>query len=281
MARTQSPGYPQFALPKAIAATRKIFAADRRSVIDREVAQKHIGYSGQSGAADKALATLLHYGLVERVGKGQVRVSQCAVDIIHPDSEQARRNALREAGMRPQIYKDLRERFGDHVSDMALQSYLVRENFLDRAIAPVSNGYLETVRYLEQEKAFESGGIERAEEEESSPSNDDGNYEMEDFLAAERRMTVAPPPPERSIALVPGESEWMRLSLGRDTKIRLVVTGEMGPKEIGRLIKLLDAQKDVLDDDDVEWGEPRPFAGSDLERRLLNPTRARPEADDG
>lgn len=281
MARSQSPGYPQFALPKAIAGARKIFAADRRSVIDREVAQKHIGYSGQSGAADKALATLLHFGLVERVGKGQVRVSQCAVDIIHPDGEQARRCALMDAAFRPQIYKDLRERFGNHVSETALHSYLVRENFLDRAIGPVSNGYLETLRYLEQEKAFESDGNDTAEGGESGPSGDDGNFEMDDLLTAERPVKTVPSPRTTTIPMETGESEWMRLSLGRDTKARLLVTGAMGPKEIGRLIKLLEAQKDVLDDDFAEYGESQPFAGSDLERRLQKPARAVDDADNG
>ena len=186
MAGSQSPGYPQFALPKAITGVRKIFAADRRSVIDREVAQKHIGYAGQSGAADKALATLLHFGLLEKAGKGQVRVTQQAVDIIHPENEDARRSALAQAAFSPQIYKDLRERFGDHVSQTALHSYLVRENFLDRAINPVSNGYLETVRFLEQEKAFESGGesVESGQESEAHP--DEASVPMQDSMIQER-----------------------------------------------------------------------------------------------
>lgn len=254
MAGSQSPGYPQFALPKAIAGVRKIFAADRRSVIDREVAQKHIGYSGQSGAADKALATLLHFGLLEKAGKGQVRVAQCAVDIIHPEHETARRRALAEAALRPQIYKDLRERFGDHVSETALHSYLVRENFLDRAIGPVSNGYLETIRFLEQEKAFESGGNERPEGGESDPAEPDGNDEMDDANTLERVVKVPPLRPTSTPPMEAGESEWMRNLLGRDTKVRLLVSGEMGPKEIGRLIKLLQAQKAVLDEDDDDDG---------------------------
>lgn len=251
MARSQSPGYPQFALPKALAGARKIFEADRRSVIDREVAQKHIGYSGQSGAADKALASLLHFGLLERVGKGQVRVSQRAVDIIHPESEQDRRRALTDAAFQPQIYKDLRERFGDHVSETALRSYLVRENFLDRAIGPVSNGYLDTLRYLEQEKAFESGGKPPSTGGESVPDDFDGNDEMEDALTIER-PTKAASAPVAAVSMEPGEAEWMRNPLGRDTAIRLLVTGKMGGKEIGKLIKLLEAQKAILDDDEED-----------------------------
>lgn len=81
-----------------------------------------MGYSGPSGAADKALATLFHYGLVERLGKGEVRVSQRAVDIIHPDKPEDRSRALLEAAITPAIFRDLRERFGDPVSESALHS---------------------------------------------------------------------------------------------------------------------------------------------------------------
>lgn len=256
MARTQSPGYPQFALPKAITGVRKIFEADRRSVIDREVAQKHIGYSGASGAADKALATLLHFGLLEKVGKGQVRVTQGAVDILHPDSDATRRSALLQAGLRPQIYKDLHDRFGEHVSDTALQSYLVRENFLDRAIGPVSNGYLETTRFLEQEKAFESGGTERQNERESDLQDDDAGDEMHEESVIERPVAPRSPMPTPPIAIAVGETEWMRSPLGRDKAVRLLVTGTMQGKDIGKLIKLLEAQKAILDDDDDEEDDP-------------------------
>jgi len=37
--------------------------------------------------------------------------------------------------------------------------------------------------------------------------------------------------------------------VGQETNVRLMVKGEMGPKEIGKLIKLLEAQKLVLEDD--------------------------------
>lgn len=311
MARAQSPGYPNMSLPKAIATVQKIFAADRRNPIDREVAAKHIGYSGLSGASDKSLASLAHFGLTEKTGKGEVRVSQLAVDIIHPDKPSDRTKALYEAGFKPQIFKDLRDRFsGGHVSEDALKSYLIRENFLDRAIAPVTQAYLETCRFLEQEKAFESGGAGGADDSERGTSEGDGKvvyggakvgdliqWEVDGALQMEAPMRVrlvtedgqwvavegsetgipmsqviveqrapaeAPPPPVFKIPLADapagtmqgetkaqtGETEWMRNRVGRETKVRLLVSGEMGPREIAKLIKLLEAQKAVLSDDD-------------------------------
>ena len=195
MARVQSPGYPNASLPKAIQSVRSIFDADRRNPIDREVAAKHIGYSGSSGASDKALATLAHYGLTEKVAKGEIRVSQLALDIIHPNKPEDRKRALVHAGFSPQIFKDLRERFSDGpVSEGALESYLKRENFLDRAITPVSKAYLETCRYLEQEKAFEAIGGEISSE--TPFEGDELDDVPEDQTPPVRQHSpIAPPPP--------------------------------------------------------------------------------------
>jgi hypothetical protein len=315
--RAQSPGYPNAPLPKAINSIRQVFDADRRNPIDRDLAAKHIGYGGSSGAADKAIATLGHYGLTEKVGKGEIRVSQLALDIIHPNKPEDRKRALLQAAFSPQIFKDLRERFPEgHVSEGALESYLKRENFLDRAIVPVTRAYLETCRFLEQEKALESGGGGDEKAGESPPSEDDeaedvifGGARVGDLIqweshgelhlpkptrvrlvsedgqwvavdgsetgipmnevivqerasAASAASAAAAPPrfaldrgadpkeAERSAKPEVGETEWMRNRLGSETKVRLLVTGDMGPREIGKLIKLLEAQRAVLQDDD-------------------------------
>lgn len=192
MARSNSPGYPSMALPKAIAAVRKMFEADRRNPIDRVTAAKHIGYSGQSGASDKALGSLAHYGLVEKTGKGELRVTQLAVDIIHPDptKQGSEANALWHAGMNPQVFKELRARFPDHVSESSLRSYLIREGFNNVAVSPLMNAFFETFRFLEQYKDFESGGIGSAEGGESDPSDDNGTDEMNDTATIERPATA-------------------------------------------------------------------------------------------
>ena len=50
----------------------------------------------------------------------------------------------------------------------------------------------------------------------------------------------------------PTEREWLRGPLSRDVSYRLLVVGDVGPREVGKLIKLLEAQKAVLDDDDSD-----------------------------
>jgi hypothetical protein len=303
MARVHSPGYPQFGLPKALVSVKRIFDADRRSAIDRGAAAKHIGYSGPSGAADKALATLAHFGLVEKAGKGELKVSQLAVDIIAPDTTESRKAALVDAAFTPQIFADLRERFGTHFSETALESYLLRANFQNIAIRPVIKSYSETCSFLEQEKAFESGGtgakigadstaLEPNEEtvfggakvgdliqweidgalQMEKPMRvrlvtDDGwvavegsetGIPMDQVIVEERAPAASVPAPMFKLADTPNErnvrteeTEWMRNKVGKSTTVSLLVSGgDMGAKEIGKLIKLLEAQQSVLDDDE-------------------------------
>jgi hypothetical protein len=82
---------------------------------------------------------------------------------------------------------------------------------------------------------------------------------MEETIVLERKAEAPPslkqPPvlPMSSGAPAvsqPGEVEASRGKLGDGVTYRLMVTGEMGPKQISKLIKLLEAQKSVLDDDD-------------------------------
>ncbi len=254
MARTNSPPHPSFSLPKSIASVGKIFNADRRNPVDRDVAARHIGYTGKSGASDKALAALTHFGLIEKVGKGSVRVSQLAMDILHPDPSDPRSKdrSLLEAGMKPQLYKELRAQFPDYVSEQTLRSYLVRIGFNDTSLPAAMSAYLETLRFLEQSKVFESGGVDAEDGAESDLQENNAGVEMEDVAVMDRH--AAPPAAPAAVAarLEAGEAEWMRNPLGRDTAIRLLVTGTMGGREIGKLIKLLEAQKAILDDDEED-----------------------------
>ena len=65
MAHQRSPNYPNISLPDAIARARKAYDLDRDAPLDREVAAKHIGYSGRSGASDKGIGSIAQYGLFE------------------------------------------------------------------------------------------------------------------------------------------------------------------------------------------------------------------------
>jgi len=55
-----------------------------------------------------------------------------------------------------------------------------------------------------------------------------------------------------AVHLQDSEREWIRGPLSKDASYRIIVSGDLGPREIAKLIKLLEAQKLVLSDDDEE-----------------------------
>ena len=312
MARVRSPSYPSYPLDEAVANARKVYDKDRRAPIDRTVVAAHLGYKSLNGAADKSLATMMQYGMFEKVAKGEVRVSQDAVDILFPDTPSQRISALRRAAVGPPLFRALNERFTDGPpSNETLRAYLLREAFNDRALGPIVAAYTKTNAYLAQEGASESSippsderpdsGREEVEDRDSGATfggarqgdliqwessgvlqferpkrvrlvTEDGQWvavegsetgiPMNEVIVQEQAGTPTPPPappprfaferehePEKTVE---GEIEWIRSDLGSATKVRLIVKGEMGPKQIGKLIKLLEAQKEVLSDDDDE-----------------------------
>lgn len=171
MARVRSPAYPGHSLSDTIEYARKIHAEDRQHPVDRGVAAQHMGFSGLTGTSDRALSSLLHYGLAEKAGKGEIRVTDLALKILHPDNEAERREALNEAGFSPQLFQELRKRYpGNPPAPSNLESYLSREGFASAAIGPATRAYLETCRFLEQERAYESDGA-GAEPAPESPPN--------------------------------------------------------------------------------------------------------------
>lgn len=164
----RSPSYPNTSLPDAIAGVRKIEAQYRQSQVDRLVAAKILGYSGLSGPANKALAALAQFGLVERAGKGEMRVTQRARAILHPDSDAEKKAELRAAALEPSLFRILQERWPNMIPpEDGVVMFLNRQGFNQSAIRPAAKAYLQTLLFLEEAGASESHGGEPMDAPES------------------------------------------------------------------------------------------------------------------
>lgn len=169
MARLRSPSYPSVSLPDAIEMIEKIHSVERTYPVERSVAAQHLGYTGITGHSAKILAALLQYGLLEKVAKNEVRVSDIAVEILHPDDREQKAEALHRAAFKPALFGDLLDRFPDGVpSEGNLRSYLVKQGFSDRAIGPAIKAYLQTCEYAQQMTGYESHGSDVPRSVESS-----------------------------------------------------------------------------------------------------------------
>lgn len=265
MKRSRSPKYPSMSLPEAIDRVRKIHVPERTNPIARETAAQHIGYSGISGAADQALGTLIQFGLIERVGTGEVRASQLAVDILHPASETSRAEALEISARHSPVFRDLMERYPPehHISETALRSHLVREGFFDRAISAVIKAYTQTAAFLLAESDRNAPQDNDLGATENGDGKTDGLPAPENRSAAATTASAPLPNTGQTVSKLtqhaPGlagnpaegmEQEWFRMRAGRDAEVRILISGAMTPRGLGHLITLLTAQKEILEEEE-------------------------------
>ncbi len=157
--RMRSPRYPSITLRDAIEFISTIHDTERTNPIDREVAAQAMGYSGISGRSAKVLSSLIQYGLLEKRGKNEVRVSRRSVEILYPGSRESKVHALTDSAFEPELFKRINERFPDgRPSEASLRSYFTKEEFTNAAIPPAIRAYLDTCQFLEDE-----GGVMGAE----------------------------------------------------------------------------------------------------------------------
>jgi hypothetical protein len=157
----RSPSYPSSSLGEAITHVRKIEALYRLGPVDRVAGAKLIGYAGLSGPANQALASLAQYGLVERAGKGEMRVTERARAILHPNSDEEKRQGLQTAAFEPQLFRELHERWPSMIPpEDGVVTYLNRQGFNQSAIRPAAKAYLQTLAFLEEANASISNGPE-------------------------------------------------------------------------------------------------------------------------
>lgn len=231
MARVRSPNYPSIALGQAIVLVKEIHSRNRTNVIDRESAARDMGYSGLTGRSLKLLGALAQYELVERAGKGDVKVSQVAVDILHGLDDNIKAAALRRAGTAPRLFKELFERFPAGVpSENVIRSYLIQQGYGDAAIGPVIKSFLDTNQFLDQMSAIESHGEEGDDVTDSDAQGEDGGA----------LVPITPPPAQqKGYNVMEGERVVFSEEIGTASYLKLVAHGDMNSD-------LLDALEDFI-----------------------------------
>ncbi|MBB5687848.1 hypothetical protein [Sphingobium boeckii] len=187
MTRARSPQYPSLSLPQAIDLVAKLHKSNRTSVITRETAAKDMGYSGLTGRSLTVLAALAQFGLIEKAGKGDIKVTRRAVDILHSVDENDRTEAIQEAAFAPGLFQQLRDRFPEGVpSQNALRSYLIQMEFGDVAIGPAISAYLETNAFAENAKESGRSGADGGE------GADSGDQPKETPMQPQQQPAMAP-----------------------------------------------------------------------------------------
>ena len=239
MAKVRSPSYPSISLREAVDKIKQVYDKDYQNKIDRALVAAHMGYQSLNGKSLGVLSAVSKFGLLE--GRGDANwVSDMALSIIaHERGSAERAAALQDAARRPELFSALDAKFQNgRASDAALRSYLLTQKFIPSAAELAIRSYRETKQFVEEE----AGGYNEVQ-----PSNvEPEDTTMQPALAAQASSVQA------AAALLPqrGEREFLRGPLSNASSYRLLIAGDMGAKELGKLIRILSLQKELLDDED-------------------------------
>jgi hypothetical protein len=146
----RSPSFPQMGLGEAIERAAVLYKAIGIHMTSREVVAKGLGYSGVSGPSATLMGTLSRYGLIE--GRGdEIRISNIAMAILRPHSEQEKNEAIRTAARSPELFQELGEKFpGSTPGNELLRNYLIRRGFSEQSADIAILAYKETLEFAGQ-----------------------------------------------------------------------------------------------------------------------------------
>ncbi len=150
--RVRSTSYPAYGLEKAITNIEQLESNLGRGPFSRESAAKALGYSGVSGTSGKAVAALVHYGLLTRSGD-TYEVSELTDRIVRWSDQVERRNAISEAAKAPKLFRQLFESYVSKSVPSMLAHILAREHKIGGNVADeVVKIFTETMTYSEHLK---------------------------------------------------------------------------------------------------------------------------------
>jgi hypothetical protein len=264
--RFRSPPYPQIPLSKAIERARELHHAVHRHSGGVSVVAGAWGIKETTGTLWTTAASLIQYGLVVDEGTGDKRkfqLTDAALRIIlDADSgSEKRRAAVQRAAIAPMIHAELWERFGSasNVSDALLRGYLTLDR-LEEGKAPYSETAADDVIRIYRDAISFSGLVDEqvvssqggaTSDQHSSPRNPavdakEAVIDRSQFAGGSTPEPTNRVPTSGPVRLTESERELTSGLLSRGASFRLIVSGRVGARELERLIKKLELDKEIL-----------------------------------
>jgi hypothetical protein len=250
--RDRSPAYPAIPLGAALERLTQFEAHFKRGLARPE----NVGaaWSIKTPAyASRVSAALRYFGLLEYQGAGKERhmaISEIGRKLLRTQQEDTKREIVRDLALRPKVMMLFWEKWGsDRPADAACLDEMTHSNgFSDVGAREFLKVYDATISYA----GFSASDKTRAPENYQRNSDPEAGGNGDHDGAKEPTPSALPLP--KGVRTMAGERELTTGLLSKDASFRLIVAGSIGVKEIERLIKKLEIDKEILADitDDPE-----------------------------
>lgn len=123
----RGPKSPAETLETAVGLVRQVRENVGFGNASRETLANALGYPTLHGRSNRVIASLVHFGLLERTGPAIYRISELGKRLLMPRDDGEYKEALAEAVQRPGLYQKLFTRFGGEAVPTMLPNILARE----------------------------------------------------------------------------------------------------------------------------------------------------------
>jgi hypothetical protein len=243
--RDRSPAFPQLPLSEAVErlTTFERYFGRHPAPLDRAAMAWGLKQAGD------ILASLRYFGLIEYTGKTddrKVALAEEGRNLLRAQQESVRLDILRRAALRPKEIAKFWSLWGaDRPPDpVCIDELVLRNGFSDRGAPLFLRSYDATIAFAGLSDA------DKIAPPESAVADYLGGPARDDETPAVQPAARRPPPPTRGLAIMDGERELTTGLLSKDASFRLIVSGHIGVREIERLIKKLQFDKEILADED-------------------------------
>ena len=128
--RKQSPRVPSMPLDESITRAARVYKEEGRHQAPVEVVMKHIGYAGASGTANRAVASLRYWGLVDRISEGTLVVTKEFESYLFAPDEQHKKELLIAFLRKPPLIAELLDTYKERLpSDASIRFTLIQKGF--------------------------------------------------------------------------------------------------------------------------------------------------------
>jgi hypothetical protein len=252
--------FPFIDLEKALGRAATLYTADQNG---RPMAPQLLfeiwEYSKKSSGGHQTIGALKTYGLIAKDSQGRIGLTENALRYFKDERPAEKERLLKLFALRPKMLGFLWGEWSDKPpADNVARSFLKLDVGLGEQQSRTLLGiYKDNLNF-----ANLKGGDTIAEGETDGDDDEEGEVNNQAGTASSNPggSSKLPPLPmpqegagrERNAsrqAADTGWSQWLHNTLSTDTKVQILVAGHMSPREIGKLIKLLEAQKAILEDE--------------------------------
>jgi hypothetical protein len=247
IARERSPSFPVMPLKAALERLQQFEAKFGRHPAPYEKTGLAWGMEEGSSQANRYLAALKSFGLIDYNGTAKERtvaISESGRTYLRAQQESIKKEILKSAAMMPKQIAVFWPKWGTDrpPNEICLDDLVLKHGFTEASAPQFLKIYDETIAYASL-SPFDK-----------VPEVSDTSDDEEDAMPT--TQTIAPAKPAvgaiAGLPLASGERVLKTGLLAKGASYKLIVSGHVGSREIERLIRQLELDKEILADPDEQ-----------------------------